>query len=230
MEHHPWLQHSEVIALCPKCGAEALRRSHSKTRLERFKRAHTLKRVFRCHECGWRGWVDEAKLRYSASGIESVAAPMVEGDDTIPNFTLDDGAAPIEAILPPERDIPRPATPAPPPASPTGGAPETPSRSSTFPPDERPAQVIRPPLDDDGFGDVEMPSIDAQPKPYSEPQDLEFHSSKRHKGRACPSCGEFRLFRSRPRNIWETLRRKLLGRRPYRCHKCGWRGWFSADQ
>jgi predicted RNA-binding Zn-ribbon protein involved in translation (DUF1610 family) len=42
----------------------------------------------------------------------------------------------------------------------------------------------------------------------------------------CPRCLEQSLYRSRHRGAWESLKRKLTGRRVYRCHKCGWRGWL----
>src|SRR5947207_743637 len=40
----------------------------------------------------------------------------------------------------------------------------------------------------------------------------------------CPVCSNS-THRSRLRSRWETWRRALTGRRPYRCHVCNWRGW-----
>jgi predicted RNA-binding Zn-ribbon protein involved in translation (DUF1610 family) len=42
---------------CPSCGSPEVYRSKARTLYERLRKAHTLKRVFRCHHCGWRGWL-----------------------------------------------------------------------------------------------------------------------------------------------------------------------------
>ena len=41
---------------CPRCSSSDIHRSHSRTILERTRRTLTHKRLFRCHECNWRGW------------------------------------------------------------------------------------------------------------------------------------------------------------------------------
>lgn len=41
----------------------------------------------------------------------------------------------------------------------------------------------------------------------------------------CPSCGSPRVFPSRLRNTFESLRYRLTDKQPYRCHHCSWRGW-----
>jgi hypothetical protein len=53
----------------------------------------------------------------------------------------------------------------------------------------------------------------------------------------CPSCKSDRIHSSRTRSRWETWRKEITGKRAYRCHQCGWRGWgadsgprFSAEQ
>ena len=43
--------------------------------------------------------------------------------------------------------------------------------------------------------------------------------------RQCPKCQSAEIHRSRSKTKWEMWRRELTGRRPYRCHICGWRGW-----
>lgn len=43
----------------------------------------------------------------------------------------------------------------------------------------------------------------------------------------CPNCGSESIHPSRTRTGWEKFRRRLTGRRPYRCHTCEWRGWGS---
>jgi hypothetical protein len=41
---------------CPKCQSALLQRSRSRTVFERCRKALTARRLFRCRECGWRGW------------------------------------------------------------------------------------------------------------------------------------------------------------------------------
>jgi hypothetical protein len=43
---------------------------------------------------------------------------------------------------------------------------------------------------------------------------------------SCRLCGSVALHRSRTRSNWENWRRDLTDRRPYRCQRCGWRGWL----
>lgn len=54
--------------------------------------------------------------------------------------------------------------------------------------------------------------------------------------RRCPSCDSGNLHLSKTKGYWEQLRRRLTGKRPYRCHTCGRREWspdlgpqFHAD-
>lgn len=42
---------------CPSCGSREMHRSKARTLYERLRKAHTEARVFRCHRCGWRGWL-----------------------------------------------------------------------------------------------------------------------------------------------------------------------------
>jgi hypothetical protein len=42
---------------CPHCDATALARSHSRTLVERVRKVLSSKRLHRCSECGWRGWL-----------------------------------------------------------------------------------------------------------------------------------------------------------------------------
>ena len=43
--------------------------------------------------------------------------------------------------------------------------------------------------------------------------------------RNCPKCWTTRILPSRTRSKWELWRRQITGKRPFRCHLCGWRGW-----
>ena len=44
----------------------------------------------------------------------------------------------------------------------------------------------------------------------------------------CPKCESARVHRSRTRSAWERWRREITGKSPFRCQRCGWRGW-KAD-
>ena len=44
----------------------------------------------------------------------------------------------------------------------------------------------------------------------------------------CPKCDSPQIHRSRSRTRWESWRREITGKRPFRCPACGWRGW-GAD-
>jgi predicted RNA-binding Zn-ribbon protein involved in translation (DUF1610 family) len=42
----------------------------------------------------------------------------------------------------------------------------------------------------------------------------------------CPDCRSPQVHRSHPRSRLEEWRKSLSQKRPYRCHGCGWRGWW----
>ena len=53
-----------VMAPCPKCGQQTLRRSRSKSKFEVFlKRIKSINpyRLYRCHNCTWRGWMSKVR-------------------------------------------------------------------------------------------------------------------------------------------------------------------------
>jgi DNA-directed RNA polymerase subunit RPC12/RpoP len=57
---------------CPKCKSEAAHRSRSRSRWEAWRKEITGKRLYRCPDCGWRGWaVDDGP---SFSEIERTIA------------------------------------------------------------------------------------------------------------------------------------------------------------
>ena len=41
----------------------------------------------------------------------------------------------------------------------------------------------------------------------------------------CPKCKSEDIHRSHTKSKWESWRKRITGKRPYRCHACGWRGW-----
>lgn len=244
MSDHPWLRSLDVTALCPKCKVLALRRSHTRTKFERFKREHSGMRIFRCHACSWRGWLDESKLRYSNTSDSDANFLLEEGLDTIPDIALNLNAEAPRAVprVRPD-DLPTVTQPRLDEHSEDLSLPllaheESHRSSPDIPVPARSLPRIQgAPVDaDEGPstrerkrfpGEEELQPFDEDLKPYSQHEGEQFHSQSRHKGKPCPSCGEFTLFRSRHRNFSEMLRKKFTGKRPYRCHKCRWRGWLA---
>ena len=41
----------------------------------------------------------------------------------------------------------------------------------------------------------------------------------------CRKCGSRDIHRSRAKSTWEHWRKRLTGKRPFRCRACKWRGW-----
>jgi predicted RNA-binding Zn-ribbon protein involved in translation (DUF1610 family) len=48
-----------VNAECPDCGGR-IHRSHTRGLNEKLVKTFTPYRAFRCHECGWRGWLTKS--------------------------------------------------------------------------------------------------------------------------------------------------------------------------
>jgi UDP-GlcNAc:undecaprenyl-phosphate GlcNAc-1-phosphate transferase len=42
---------------CEGCGGARLHRSHARNVFERLRKSRSLKRLYRCNDCGWRGWL-----------------------------------------------------------------------------------------------------------------------------------------------------------------------------
>jgi hypothetical protein len=59
---------------CPACGTGRARRSRARTIPERLKRELTARRLFRCDDCGWRGWL-------APTPPEVVAAELIPPPD-----------------------------------------------------------------------------------------------------------------------------------------------------
>jgi predicted nucleic-acid-binding Zn-ribbon protein len=45
----------------------------------------------------------------------------------------------------------------------------------------------------------------------------------------CPKCTEYSFHKSHTKNLYEKTRKKLFRQQPYRCHKCGHRGWVARS-
>jgi uncharacterized protein with PIN domain len=215
---HMWLQNVESVALCPKCGAASLRRSRSEGRIERFRKKYSSKRVFRCHSCEWRGWVDETRLRYPIRENDA-GKHFLDIDDDIPDLRDHAISAATGNARPGgARKAERGAT--------TGGAPPAPvppeavENPSTPAPPQRGKRL-------DGRLDLDPALFDEPAGPYSV-QSTDPGGSNSHHAALCPKCDARALYRSRHRNAREAARKFLTRKRPYRCHACGWRGWMAV--
>ena len=56
---------------CPVCGSSRLHRSHAKNLPERVRRNLSVRRLFRCDECNWRGWL----MPLDFGDFEPIAGP-----------------------------------------------------------------------------------------------------------------------------------------------------------
>ena len=214
MPSHPWLQSLDTVAICPKCGQPALHRSRSRTSFEKLMRKYSFKRQFRCHACEWRGWLDETRLRYPAPPMTE-AAPVRDPRDVIPTFDLNGDIPPVSPPTESARPAPFP-----------GVETEQPRRESPHPgstpgtPDsDRPHQ-----------DEFHPPDFYHEDRPADASYDVPVEDYRRHKKRSgydCPKCGSPSLFRSRHRGVMEMIRKNMSDKRPFRCHKCGWRGWLK---
>ncbi len=233
-----WSLGSTVPALCPKCNAEALHRSHAHSHLEEKRKQLSSKRPFRCHECGWRGWLEEGQLRYSAAVVKARVVSNHETDVEIPDFKLEDAERSEET-----RDSGRTMA-----ADGTRHADEDTdlheeeARSGVYDAEETVHAEEHGTGDAVRFEDMDgseerrdeeqeidkLPNFDeASGKPVTHKVDQAFHHHARHTSKKCPGCGEGALFRSRSRSFSENVKKKFTMKRLYRCHRCGWRGWLT---
>ena len=230
MDRHRWMQSRSDTALCPRCGEYALRRSSAHGMIENYRKKRTTKRPFRCQQCGWRGWTDEGKLKYPSMHDIAVTRndeiPAENSQVTLPGLDLEFSPVSEDELTLRRNRLAREmrerdeqekngkiASRHEPP-SPTddtsitqeAGRSEVPSpKSSSLPEDDSSFTTIP----------IERPS----------PVQIRSSSSMRGTGRGCPKCGDPSLHRSHARGLKEKLRKMFTNQRPYRCHKCAWRGW-----
>jgi hypothetical protein len=58
-------------AFCPECG-NRVHKSHSRGFGERLVKVITRYKVYRCHDCGWRGWLSKGKALTRAGGLRTL--------------------------------------------------------------------------------------------------------------------------------------------------------------
>jgi FlaA1/EpsC-like NDP-sugar epimerase len=66
---------SSIEQPCPKCESSRLRRSRPRSLPEGIRRRFSTRRLFRCSDCGWRGWLIPLQF-YDAGAIEGVPTPL----------------------------------------------------------------------------------------------------------------------------------------------------------
>jgi predicted RNA-binding Zn-ribbon protein involved in translation (DUF1610 family) len=214
MPEHTWMRPQNVAAICPKCGQPTLRRSHSHWKFEKFRKKYSLKRPFRCHNCHWRGWINETELRYPLNRTEFREWDSISDDSEIPNIDLEGelgyaGEQKFNDVNSGSQEWRRRPVHNTSPSTDPEGTPEPIRKGSTQ-------------------GLIDLGS-EQDVHPFSHAVADDFHRATRHKSQVCPGCGEYSLHRSRVRSIFEAFRRRFSKKRPYRCHKCGWRGWIFKE-
>lgn len=230
MNSSPWLHSQTSPAICPKCHAPALHRSHTQSRFEERRKRMTGKRPYRCHSCGLRSWYDEAELHYPTSAQKPMAPGIAGKDVPVPDLQLDEGnEAPTPLMWESEQSLSSTAGEGKRAASKPSAPVSPPERSAEQEVSVKPVASVMPDLSsEDEEESQQLPDFDGHSgRPVSSKVTVAFHHHARNKSASCPACGDFALYRSRARNFKESLRKRLTHRRPYRCHHCGWRGWMK---
>jgi predicted RNA-binding Zn-ribbon protein involved in translation (DUF1610 family) len=299
MNSSPWLHSRAVPAICPKCTTPALLRSHAQSRFEQKRKQVTGKRPWRCHNCGWRGWFEEAALQYPANAKSPLPPEIAGADVPIPDLELESyshssgvpgsrkdrflkedarseselntvsakagksghatrsrandksrrsyavfGIAVSEhapetekealtSIDPEETINVKPAI-----AEPDGGHSAAPVANELSEADtssvETAAKLAAKPaaepvnMHQSRDMTVAPPEFgDQSGRPVSVTVTTAFHHEARNKSWSCPKCNESALYRSRTRTMGEMFKKQFIKKRPYRCHRCGWRGWLT---
>ena len=63
---------------CPQCSGETLHHSRTRSWVERIRRRMTERVPFRCHGCGWRGWLTE--LTPDGQGPREIHRDLTEAE------------------------------------------------------------------------------------------------------------------------------------------------------
>lgn len=75
---------------CPSCASRNLHRSKARSLYERVRKAHTLKRLFRCQHCGWRGWLAPLDSATWTIADRNEALDLTRIDKALPDVPLSD--------------------------------------------------------------------------------------------------------------------------------------------
>lgn len=220
MAGHQWMQSLRDTSVCPKCHKYSLQRSTVHNKYEDFRKRHASARPYRCHECGWRGWLKENDLTYpSTKELMELRKDTLTSEAFRPislNYTFDPNED-IRHHVQSDDGMQNPSID----ASPVSG---TDAAEQTVP--INPVQEQSVPDSKTG----ESSNFDfIFPAERKFADQLTSRSDRGHRGlgRTCPVCGETALHRSHSRGFLEYLKKKFSSKRPYRCNKCMWRGWLE---
>jgi FlaA1/EpsC-like NDP-sugar epimerase len=73
---------AQDVQPCPRCHTGRAHRSHARTLAERIKKDFTFDRLYRCNDCGWRGWVEPLQVWRDAP-LDSLPTPDLEAVDAV---------------------------------------------------------------------------------------------------------------------------------------------------
>ena len=64
------------VMLCPQCGGHT-HRSHTRGFRERLVKGLTSLKTYRCHECGWRGWLRAGDSPHRRNSLRTIISVLV---------------------------------------------------------------------------------------------------------------------------------------------------------
>jgi UDP-GlcNAc:undecaprenyl-phosphate GlcNAc-1-phosphate transferase len=79
---------------CGSCGSRNVHRSKARSLYERYRKLHTQKRLFRCHDCGWRGWL--FPLEGPSAPLEEAVARSADFGSL--DFSFDNHPSPVNPV------------------------------------------------------------------------------------------------------------------------------------
>lgn len=84
---------------CPKCKSERIHRSRARTKWEAWRKEVTAKRLFRCHDCGWRGWSSEIGPSFDSTERARATLTLAPPPPNLRGTLLARGAGPADIDL-----------------------------------------------------------------------------------------------------------------------------------
>jgi hypothetical protein len=67
----PGIPGKKDLQHCPRCKSDKIYSSRTRSKWEVWRKEITGKRVYRCHECDWRGWGPDTGPHFSREQIDS---------------------------------------------------------------------------------------------------------------------------------------------------------------
>lgn len=56
---------------CPSCGEYRLHQSRARNNMEKMMKRFLPYKLYRCHNCNWRGWIPKRKLKVKANPLKT---------------------------------------------------------------------------------------------------------------------------------------------------------------